>query len=1011
MRFSLQILCLLAVSSSEALSSRYTARSDPSTTTGSFSNPGIAVRPRFRYWLPDASIDPELLADDIAQIGSRGAGGIELLNYYNYGGAIGPAATDWNIYGYGTAAYRTVLKAALQACQDLGLLMDFSIGPQSGQGVPASPDNPGLAWELVSFNVTIPENGTYTGQVPGWGEGDLVSAVTLAILNDTTTVTVDPLLGTVSTSTEYLVSSTWVTEVTDSITPEGTVTVTASPVDGAEYYILYASYARRSYVRACIASSNDPQNILQNGSFAVDHFSETGARVSTSFLEEYILVDGIKELMMEAGNYIWEDSVEIQSYTYWTPHLPDIFEQDHGYPLGKYAFLLSGNEGDQAVANGPATFITDDADQGFPFVADYRSTMSRLLTTYLANLTAWSNEYLGLKFSQQVGYNLPVDMLEAIPTVDVPETETLSFSNIIDGFRQYCGPANLAGKPIISIELGAVLNQAYYQSWTDLLEEAKRSFVAGVNQLIIHGATYSHPYVNTTWPGFTSFDYLFSGQHSRHQPAWDLSYKPAVDYLARTQFVLQSGTAKVDLVFWDKQTAQNAYPTSLYDPADLVDTGYTYEYLSPENFALPNAYVEGGVFAPTQQAYQALVIRANDTLTPDGVRYLASYAASGLPIIISGGLPSTWATNNATEIQEAEAKLQGLLTLDNVHQVPYEGLAAVVSEIGIIPRAQVTSNGTWYTRWKEMSNGDVYVFIYNDGFNFSTGSIAFEASGTPYFLNAWTGEQTPVVEYLIDSRGRVVIPLALQSTETNFVRFSLSESASTLATRVTSSSGSVLGYAVDGNSGRVSAKVVASSGYSSLALASGASIRLPRTEPPQPSRSLTNWTVTVEQWLPPDDLYDIEMVANKTNITYAIAGPALPPWSGLGLQNVSGVGYYSSTLEWLPSAGNTTGAYLVVPPVAHGVVLEINGRELPPLDPTNPRLDVTPYLVHGANFVVLKAPTTLWNGLIPVWSSLRTAGLAPGTTVEELEAGGYGPQVYGIVGEVQLIPYELVQIS
>lgn len=61
-----------------------------------------------------------------------------------------PEGVDWNIYGYGTSAYRKVLKAALQAHKDHGLLMDFSMGPQSGQGVPAEPDNPGLVWELVS---------------------------------------------------------------------------------------------------------------------------------------------------------------------------------------------------------------------------------------------------------------------------------------------------------------------------------------------------------------------------------------------------------------------------------------------------------------------------------------------------------------------------------------------------------------------------------------------------------------------------------------------------------------------------------------------------------------------------------------------------------------------------------------------------------------------------------------------------------------------------------------------
>ena len=65
-------------------------------------------------------------------------------------------ATDWDIYGYATPTYRDVLRAALKAHKDLGLRMDFAMGPQSGQGVPAEPDEPGLAYNLVrALMITI----------------------------------------------------------------------------------------------------------------------------------------------------------------------------------------------------------------------------------------------------------------------------------------------------------------------------------------------------------------------------------------------------------------------------------------------------------------------------------------------------------------------------------------------------------------------------------------------------------------------------------------------------------------------------------------------------------------------------------------------------------------------------------------------------------------------------------------------------------------------------------------
>lgn len=69
--------------------------------------------------------------------------------FTQYGGVTGKAATDWGVYGFGLPAFNKVLKAAAQATKDNGLIMDFCMGPQSGQGVPAKPDNPGLSYELV----------------------------------------------------------------------------------------------------------------------------------------------------------------------------------------------------------------------------------------------------------------------------------------------------------------------------------------------------------------------------------------------------------------------------------------------------------------------------------------------------------------------------------------------------------------------------------------------------------------------------------------------------------------------------------------------------------------------------------------------------------------------------------------------------------------------------------------------------------------------------------------------
>jgi len=384
-------------------------------------------------------------------------------------------------------------------------------------------------------------------------------------------------------------------------------------------------------------------------------------------------------------------------------------------------------------------YVLDTEDQGDGILADFRGLLSSLSKEYTDHIELWSRETLHMDFSAQMGYNMPIDMLQTMVDVDVPEAETLSFSNAIDSYLQVAGPSNLAGKPIVSVELGADWHQAYYQSWEILLFDAKHAFAGGINQVVIHGATYSHNFTNTTWPGYTTHKYDYSGQHSRHQPAWDIGYPEALGYLGRVQWVLQSGIPKVDLIFWDKQSAQDAYPQPLYWFDDLRRAGFTHEYLSPANFVLDKAVVSNKVFGPEKQAAKAIIIRGNDTLTPDGVQYLAKYAAAGLPIVFSGGLPTKYASGNQSTVASAKITLKGLLSRSNVFQVPLDGLASSITSIGITPRIKLQqTNGAWHTRWRETSSGDIYIWIYNDGED-SEGLITFATTGTPYFLNAWTG--------------------------------------------------------------------------------------------------------------------------------------------------------------------------------------------------------------------------------------------------------------------------------
>jgi hypothetical protein len=250
-------------------------------------------------------------------------------------------------------------------------------------------------------------------------------------------------------------------------------------------------------------------------------------------------------------------------------------------------------------------------------------------------------------------------------------------------------------------------------------------------------------------------------------------------------------------------------------------------------------------------------------------------------------------------------------------------------------------------------NGDLYVFVYNDGLS-STADITFATTQTPYVLDSWTGERTPLAVYSV-ANGSTTISFDFESTQATILLFSGSVSNSTPA---------------------------------------------PIATQPYPPVSLSNWTLTVEQWLPPHDLFDVETVARKVNLTTTGLGPILSSWADLNLTKASGIGYYTTNFSWdsLPD----TKVFMIIPPVYEGIIGSINDQELPPLDITNPRVDVTSYLVSGVNKILLKVSTTLWNSVVPVWSNLMTQGVSPAMPIEYIEAAGFPPTDNGIIGEVRL---------
>lgn len=134
-----------------------------------FANPTGLARPTFRYWVPDADVDDDVLYADLKSIHDSGWGSVEVICLENYG--IELAVVDPAEYGYGGDKWRSRFETMLRVADDLNMTVDFALGPTQGASIPIlDPNSEGMNTELAYGNVSIASGASFSGALPPPGE-------------------------------------------------------------------------------------------------------------------------------------------------------------------------------------------------------------------------------------------------------------------------------------------------------------------------------------------------------------------------------------------------------------------------------------------------------------------------------------------------------------------------------------------------------------------------------------------------------------------------------------------------------------------------------------------------------------------------------------------------------------------------------------------------------------------------------------------------------------------------
>ncbi|WP_217361577.1 glycosyl hydrolase [Aeromicrobium stalagmiti] len=958
--------------------------SSPAVSTGShgsfegrFAAPPASAGARFRWWWPNGHVEPAEIAREVKQVADAGFGGLEVADvHHSIKSGLDPAG-----HGWATAPWIAGLDAALTQASREGITIDVTAGPSWPAAVPTvQPDSPDASHELAHGLATVAAGQTYDAALPEpvVEAADGVTGKTLVRVQAVRLVT--PSTRESTLDRESLV------DLTDQVEDER-ITWTA-PATGS--WLLLAYWQRGSGQKPEAGPHTSPD------SFVIDHFSRSATDTLTAYWDRHILSSRIARLLRRAGGTFFEDSLEIETdATIWTPGFLAAFRDNRGYDLTPYLpIMLEVNE---------KYLYTYEPDRTSRVRDDIAQVFSDLYRDHhLIPARDWAHRQ-GLQLRIQA-YGLETDTLAYSGLLDVPETESLGFKNL-DDYRVMAGGRDLGGRTVLSCEAAAYNGAAYNVTWDRVLTTVNSIYAAGVNQAVLHGFPYAEA-PGAAWPGFAAFSPYgnntpgFSEAWGPRQPTW--KHVPDVAaYLKRTQWVLQTGTNTVDLVFYRQKGWAATGIGALWATNDGIPLGWSHSFISSDVLGWPSASLKRGRLAPDGPAYKAMIIEGDAfrgrraTLTLSAAKRVAELAKNGFPIVFLGDWSTPTADGLGSTADDAvvAAAVASAQSRANVRTVALPAdVPGALSALGV--RQHVThERSTLIHVHRRTDDADLfYVANARHAENRKLETVEQvvwfdrrDARQVPFMLDAWTGEVSRVAEYVREGE-RIGVRLRLKPGQSTIVVLARSTWAARSAQRVPQV------VSTEADAARVEGPhlVIRSATAGTYATVLGDSRTRRTTIGAVPAaRQLTAWSLEVEDWQPGSTPSTTRKVVTKHQLS------ALVPWLEVpGLEDVSGIGRYTTTLTWDGRRG--TGAYLDLGSVLGSFRVTVNGDRVAGTNPLDTVVDLGDVLRTGRNTIEVEVASTLLN-------RLRTA--------QAVVFGSSARQKYGLVGPVTLQPYGTAEVK
>ncbi len=455
----------------------------------------------------------------------------------------------------------------------------------------------------------------------------------------------------------------------------------------------------------------------------------------------------------------------------WTDNFPEEFKQYRGYDILSYLPVVAG-------------YIIEDINRSNAFLADFRKTLGDLVAyNHYARFSEYAHKYnMGIQPESAGPHAGPMDGIKNYgfsdivmsefwsPSLHRPKPENRFF------LKQASSAAHIYGKKIVGAESFTTIGPQWNDElWHDQKSAFDHEICAGLNRLYFHTFTCS-----PTEMGLPGQEY-FAGTHVNPQVTWWSQSGAFIDYMHRTQLLVQEGKFVADVLYYYGDHVPNVFPYKHSDPAGVLP-GFDYDVTDETIFLrlkvedgklrVPGGVEYGILVLPDHQVLSLAVLKKVEELLQQGAHIIGYKPESSVSLV--GGI------ENRNQFGELADKIWG----DNVSEkgelkhgkgMVAWGLSArdyllsknMPADFNVVESDSKTDyDYIHYT----IGQGDIY-FITNQTTERQKITCQFRVSGKqPELWDALTGEIREATAFT-QQEGLTHVPLTLEPYGSTMVVF------------------------------------------------------------------------------------------------------------------------------------------------------------------------------------------------------------------------------------------------